>query len=275
MNQTNVSDESLAKLKVSLLNDNKTSKEFVVWVLKEIFEKDKEQAEQIMLSAHQNGSGVCGVDDREQALKLVGKVADLAAENAFPLACAMAPVDPYSEQSVTFVTVDDNVKLEVLYWGGAGRPLIFLAGLGNDAHVFDKFASNFTSNYQVYGITRRGFGASSAPTPTDGNYAADRLGDDVLAVIDALDLDRPVLIGHSIAGQELSSVGSRYPEKVGGLICLDATAYSERAGVKSLLLNMLGFKRRSKPVFRPFVSSACPTPIIIFLNQTSWMFFKR
>jgi pimeloyl-ACP methyl ester carboxylesterase len=48
------------------------------------------------------------------------------------------------------------------------------------------------------------------------------LGDDVLAVIAALNLDRPILVGHSLAGQELSSVGSRHPEKVAGLVYLDA-----------------------------------------------------
>jgi pimeloyl-ACP methyl ester carboxylesterase len=48
------------------------------------------------------------------------------------------------------------------------------------------------------------------------------LGDDVLAVLDALELNRPVLVGHSIAGEELSSIGSRHPEKVSGLIYLDA-----------------------------------------------------
>src|SRR5882672_6423614 len=64
--------------------------------------------------------------------------------------------------------------------------------------------------------------ASSVPPPTLANYAADRLGDDVLAIIAALNLDRPILVGHSLAGQELSSVGSRHPEKVAGLIYLDA-----------------------------------------------------
>jgi pimeloyl-ACP methyl ester carboxylesterase len=53
-------------------------------------------------------------------------------------------------------------------------------------------------------------------------YTADRLGDDVLAVLDALNLDGPVLVGHSIAGEELSSIGSRHPERVAGLIYLDA-----------------------------------------------------
>src|SRR5882762_9932294 len=126
--------------------------------------------------------------------------------------------DP-SPHSVQFLTVDENVKLEVLDWGGSGRPLVLLAGLGNTAHVFDDFAPKLTSEYHVYGITRRGFGASSVPA---SGYSADQLGDDVLAVLNALKLDRPVLAGHSIAGEELSSVGTRDPERVAGLIYLDA-----------------------------------------------------
>jgi non-heme chloroperoxidase len=124
--------------------------------------------------------------------------------------------------TVQFITVDENVKLEVLDWGGSGRPVVLLTGLGDNAHAFDKFAPKLTSSYHLYGITRRGFGASSYPEPTSTNYIADRLGDDVLAVIDSLKLNRPVLVGHSIAGEELSSVGSRHPEKVAGLVYLEA-----------------------------------------------------
>lgn len=125
------------------------------------------------------------------------------------------------------VTVEPSVQVEVLDWGGPkdGRParaLLFLSGLGDTAHVYDEFAPRFTDRFHVYGMTRRGFGASSKPAPTDTNYSAERLGLDVLAVIDALHLERPVLIGHSIAGEELSFMGSRYPQKVAGLIYLDA-----------------------------------------------------
>ncbi len=129
--------------------------------------------------------------------------------------------DP-SPHRVQFITVDKEVKLEVLDWGGSGRPLVLLAGLGNTAHVFDDFAPKLAGPYHVYGITRRGFGESSAPAAVAANYTADRLGDDVLEVCAALKLDHPVLAGHSIAGEELSSVGSRHPEKVAGLIYLDA-----------------------------------------------------
>lgn len=127
-----------------------------------------------------------------------------------------------STHTVQFVTVDKDVKLEVLDWGGMGRPLIFLAGNGDTAHSFDSFAPKFTSQNHVYGITRRGFGASSKPIPANGNYSADHLGDDVLAVMRALGIERPVLVGHSLAGEELSSIGSRFPTKVSGLIYLDA-----------------------------------------------------
>jgi non-heme chloroperoxidase len=123
---------------------------------------------------------------------------------------------------IQIISVEKGVKLEVLDWGGNGRPLILLPGLGDTAHVFDKFALKLIPTYHVYGITTRGFGASSAPSPKTANYSADRLGDDVVAVIDALKIDRPVLAGHSIAGGVLSSVGTRRPEKVSALIYIDA-----------------------------------------------------
>ena len=124
--------------------------------------------------------------------------------------------------SVRFVTVQPGVKLEVLDYGGTGRAMIFLAALGPDAHDWDKFAPKFIGHYHVYAITRRGFGASDNPPPTDENYSADRLGDDVLAVMDQLKMDRPILVGWSVGGEELSSVGSRYPARVRALVYLDA-----------------------------------------------------
>jgi pimeloyl-ACP methyl ester carboxylesterase len=120
---------------------------------------------------------------------------------------------------VRFVAVERNVRLEVLDWGGTGRPVVLLAGLGGNAHSFDALAPKLTDRYHVYAITRRGFAPSSVPT---SGYLSDSLADDVLAVLDSLRLERPVLVGHSIAGQELSSIGSRRPDRVAGLVYLDA-----------------------------------------------------
>ncbi len=126
--------------------------------------------------------------------------------------------DP-SPHITRFVTVDKNLRLEVLEWGGSGRPLVLLAGGGDTAHVFDEFAPKLTASFQVYGITRRGFGESGFSA---SEYGADRLGDDVLTVLDSLKLKTAVLVGHSIAGEELSSVASRHPGRVAGLVYLEA-----------------------------------------------------
>lgn len=135
---------------------------------------------------------------------------------------ASAWKDP-AHHAVQFVTVDRDVKLEVLDWGGpsAGsvRTLVLVPGLGNTAHIFDVLAPKLAAHYHVFGVTRRGFGASTAPA---SGYGADRLGDDVLAVMEALAIRKPVLAGHSLGGEELSSIGSRYPEKVAGFVYLDA-----------------------------------------------------
>jgi len=129
--------------------------------------------------------------------------------------------DP-SKHAAQFVTVEPGVRLEVLDWGGKGRPLVLLTGLGNDAHVFDGFAEKLANKYHVYGITRRGYGVSDTPPVSGDVYSANQLGDDVVAVIDKLGLEKPILVGHSIAGEELSSIGSRFPARVAGLIYLDA-----------------------------------------------------
>jgi len=143
-----------------------------------------------------------------------------------------------TKSTTRFITVAPGVSLEVVDWGGSGPPLVFLAGLGNTAHVFDNFAPKFVPQYHAYGITRRGFGASSSPIPNDSNYTADQLGDDVLKVMDVLGVKKPVLIGHSIAGEELSSIGTRFPDKVAGLIYLDAgypyALYSPESGDREL-----------------------------------------
>ena len=122
-----------------------------------------------------------------------------------------------------FVTTRDGIKIEVIDYGGHGQGLVFIPGLGNTASVFDQFAPRFLAKHHVFAMTRRGVGNSDRPNPTDiANYSAARLGDDVVDVIDALKLIRPVLAGWSMGGEELSSVGSHHPEKVSGLIYLDA-----------------------------------------------------
>ncbi len=150
-------------------------------------------------------------------------VADLARNLA--LTCALAYAqdsaawhDP-STHSVQFITVDEGVRLEVLDWGGTGRPVVLLAGYLT-AHAYDDFAPKLASTCHAYGITRRGYGASSRP---DSGYTAQRSADDILAVLDALNLtEKPVLAGHSFGGQDLSTLGAQHPDRLAGLIYLNS-----------------------------------------------------
>jgi len=49
------------------------------------------------------------------------------------------PPDP-SPHTIRYVTVDKDANLEVLDWGGTGRPVVLLTGLGSNAHAYDQFA---------------------------------------------------------------------------------------------------------------------------------------
>ena len=79
--------------KVLLHNDNYTTREFVVAVLREVFHKNETDAVQIMLHVHYNGIGVAGVYTFEVAETKIKTVEKLARESEFPLRLSMEPED--------------------------------------------------------------------------------------------------------------------------------------------------------------------------------------
>ena len=155
------------------------------------------------------------------------------------------PSAPSTNPAVQLLQTEPGIHIQVLDWGGSGPPLVLLAGLGGTAEGFQSFALDLRLRFHVYGITRRGYGGSSVPTPTGENYSADRLADDVLSVLDQLHLQRPLLVGHSLAGEELSSIGSRHPERVAGLVYIDAGyRYAlSRPGLNDLQIDTITMRR--------------------------------
>ena len=75
--------------KVLMLNDDYTPMEFVVDVLQNIFQKNREEATEIMLHVHQKGVGVCGVYTYEVAETKVTQTVDYARKNQHPLQCTL------------------------------------------------------------------------------------------------------------------------------------------------------------------------------------------
>jgi len=127
-----------------------------------------------------------------------------------------------SGHSVSFIETEPGVSLEVLDWGGTGEYLVLLTGLGDNAHVFDNFAYQFTDLFHVIGITRRGFGKSSKPE--NGYDEATRVRD-YISILDKLNISKAIFVGHSIACGELNYLGTHYQDRVSKLVYLDGMDY--------------------------------------------------
>lgn len=122
-----------------------------------------------------------------------------------------------SPHRVRSVSVEASVTLEVLDWGGSGPPLVLLACYVS-THVFDDFAPKLTGQFQVYGITRRGIGASDRPA---AGYSVPQSAYDLLEVLNVLNVQQALLVGHSCAGQVLTMFAAQHPGRLRGLVYLD------------------------------------------------------
>jgi ATP-dependent Clp protease adaptor protein ClpS len=79
------------RYKVLLHNDDYTTREFVVEVLKGVFHRPEAEAVQIMLHVHHNGVGVAGIYTYEVAEVKVRTVESLARQREFPLMLSIEP----------------------------------------------------------------------------------------------------------------------------------------------------------------------------------------
>jgi pimeloyl-ACP methyl ester carboxylesterase len=132
-----------------------------------------------------------------------------------------------------FVRVN-GINLHYLDWGGSGNVLLFLAGMGCNAHIFDDLAPRFYDKFQVMALTRRGHGESDHP---ETGYDIDTLTEDICQFLDARGIEKVILAGHSMANIELSHFSALYPERVLKLIFLDAAYDRNSASYKNLVEN--------------------------------------
>jgi non-heme chloroperoxidase len=172
-----------------------------------------------------------------RGLNRIGRAGLLIALLLFALQSAPAqksdePVKPVdrSPHKSGFVNAD-GIKLNYLDWGGAGDVLLLLTGFGDSAHVFDDFAPKFTDRFHVIALTRRGFGESDKPA--DGYDTATRV-EDIRQFLDALKISEVSIVGHSMAGDEMTMFATLYPQRVKKLVYLEA-AYN-RGGLSELSL---------------------------------------
>ncbi|MBR8642395.1 alpha/beta hydrolase [Streptomyces tuirus] len=115
--------------------------------------------------------------------------------------------------------VREGVRVSCRDWGGSGPPVVLLHGLAGHAGEWDTLARNLSRRYRVVAVDQRGHGASER-RPRDVSRAA--YVADAVAVIEQLDLHRPVLAGQSLGGHTAMLTAAAHPGLLRGLVLVEA-----------------------------------------------------
>jgi len=104
--------------------------------------------------------------------------------------------------------------------GSPGNPVLFVHGLGGSSRQWQAQLAHLRRQRRAVALDLRGHGDSD-PAPNPDGYNLDGYVEDLAAVADSLDLDRFVLIGHSLGGSVAVEYAARHPERVAGLLLVD------------------------------------------------------
>lgn len=108
---------------------------------------------------------------------------------------------------------------EVIEWGRGEPAIVLIHGANSSPHLFDHFARHFSDRHRLVAYARRGHGGGTPPTEP---FDLDDLVDDLRTVMDRMGLERVVLMGHSFGGAEITRFAALHPDRVAGLVYLDA-----------------------------------------------------
>ncbi len=121
---------------------------------------------------------------------------------------------------------------------GAGRPVILLHGNSQDHHSLDRLRGLLASRFTVYAPDSRGHGQSGK---VDAFHYGD-MAEDVASFIRQLDIEKPILIGHSDGGNIGLLLACQYPDMLGALVACGANRFP--AGSKKWFLTFISFANR-------------------------------
>jgi pimeloyl-ACP methyl ester carboxylesterase len=136
------------------------------------------------------------------------------------LACASAPSPRARDERMLFVQGGAG-RLRVSDGGAGGPPVVFLHGLGSDLESWREHLDHLRLHRRAIAYDQRGHGGSDRARD-GGGYTIDALAVDLALVVDALKLDRFYLVGHSMSGEVLTAYVGAHPERVLGLVYVDA-----------------------------------------------------
>lgn len=109
---------------------------------------------------------------------------------------------------------------------GKGEPLVLLHGYLESLEIWGKFASQLSEKFRVISIDLPGFGLSDAFSKT---HTMEFFSEATIAVINKLEIDRFVLVGHSLGGYVTLAFLDRYPHKIKGLCLFHSHPFPDSA----------------------------------------------
>lgn len=112
----------------------------------------------------------------------------------------------------------DGVEIQLAVWKGEGKSVICVHGLTANSRCWDVVAPVIAPNHQLLAVDLRGRGLSDKP-PT--GYSEEHHLKDLKCVMDDLQLENVVLMGHSLGSYISMGLAARHPERVAGLILID------------------------------------------------------
>jgi pimeloyl-ACP methyl ester carboxylesterase len=121
----------------------------------------------------------------------------------------------------------DTVALRAWEWRGDGPAALLLHGIGNYGRYWDFFAGAIAGRLRLIATDARGHGESGKAT---NGYASQEFVADALAVLDALAIERALIVGHSMGGTHAIRLAAAHPERVERLVVVDAGPEPMREG---------------------------------------------
>lgn len=113
--------------------------------------------------------------------------------------------------------VVDGVKLRVNRTGGDGSPVVLMHGITDSGLCWSRLTRDLEAGYDIVMVDERGHGESAHP----GSYSFAEHVNDLTGVIDALELEQAVLVGHSMSGPHVGAAPAARPNLVRALAVVD------------------------------------------------------
>ena len=122
---------------------------------------------------------------------------------------------------MAFADIQDNVHHYLIEGAEENPVLVFSNSLGTDLRIWDTVVARLSAQFRILRYDKRGHGLSDAPP---GPYSADKLAQDLLALLDLLEIRAAVICGISVGGLIAQRLALAHPDRVRALILCDTGA---------------------------------------------------